>query len=158
MILSLMTQLGQAQTWRVQQERSGSAPLFEGENVMTGELFRLEDHIGTKIVLINFWADWCGACLLELPELADLQTEFVDELIIIGVAVDSDEDEVQDLYWEEELNYPVIMGNDELKRRFGGISATPTTFVIGLDGDFYSTIIGYRNYERLKAVIESVSN
>lgn len=134
-------------------ERSGPAPVFQGEDVLSGETIRLEDYRG-QLVLLNFWATWCGACLLELPELVDLREDYAGELEIIGIALDYSSDIVKGYLWDENVDYPVIMSTDEIERSYGGISSTPTSFLIDEEGEIVETIIGWRPYDVLADIMD----
>lgn len=134
-------------------ERSGPAPSFEGTDILSAETVRLEDYRG-RLLLLNFWATWCSACIMELPALIDLRDDFADDLQVIGIALDYSEDTVEGYLLDEGVDYPVILSTDKIERDYGGINTTPTTFLIDTDGQIVETIIGYRPYDVLAEVIE----
>jgi len=84
-----------------------------------------------KVVIVNFWATWCGPCRAEIPDLVALQEKYRDQLQIIGISEDEGGPEVvRRFVAEHQMNYPVVMSTPELERKFPGIGALPTSFVI----------------------------
>ena len=88
-----------------------------------------------KVVLLNFWATWCGPCRAEIPDLIALQQKYKDQLQIIGLTVDDDDAAtIQQVVAEERINYPVAMASPEVRLQYGGIAALPTSFVVDAQG------------------------
>jgi thiol-disulfide isomerase/thioredoxin len=88
-----------------------------------------------KVVLVNFWATWCGPCREEIPALLAIQEHYRDQVAILGLSIDTKPAaEVRQFAAEFKLNYPVAMSNEEIEKGFGGVSAVPVTFVIDPEG------------------------
>jgi thiol-disulfide isomerase/thioredoxin len=88
-----------------------------------------------KVVLLNFWATWCGPCREEIPDLIALQAKYKDNLQIIGISVDDDEaDIVKKVVLQTGINYPVAMASPEVRMQYGGVTALPTSFVLDAEG------------------------
>jgi thiol-disulfide isomerase/thioredoxin len=88
-----------------------------------------------KVVLLNFWATWCGPCRAEIPDLIALQQKYKDQLQIIGLTVDDDDTAtIKQVVAEEHINYPVAMASPEVRLQYGGIAALPTSFVVDAQG------------------------
>ena len=88
-----------------------------------------------KIVLLNFWATWCGPCRAEIPDLVELQNKYKDQVQIIGLVVDDeDQDAIQKFVAEFGINYPVALATDAMRLQYGGIPALPTSFVLDAQG------------------------
>jgi thiol-disulfide isomerase/thioredoxin len=88
-----------------------------------------------KVVLLNFWATWCGPCRAEIPDLIALQEKYKDQLQIIGLTVDDDDASViKQVVDETHINYPVAMASPEVRIQYGGIAALPTSFVLDAQG------------------------
>ena len=99
-----------------------------------------------KVVLLNFWATWCGPCREEIPELIALQNRYKDRLQIIGLVVDDDdENEIRNVISTEGINYPVASADPETRLAYGGIAALPTVFVINADGGVVQKHVGLFN-------------
>ena len=88
-----------------------------------------------KVVLLNFWATWCGPCRAEIPDLIELQQKYKERLQIIALTVDEDDpDVVRDAVEESGINYPVAMSSKEVRLKYGGIAALPTSFMLDTQG------------------------
>jgi len=96
-----------------------------------------------KVVLLNFWATWCGPCREEIPEMIKLQAQYKDTLQIIGASEDeAPPEQVAKFAQKAGINYPVIMASAQLEREYGGVDALPTTFVINTDGRIVQKNVG----------------
>jgi cytochrome c biogenesis protein CcmG/thiol:disulfide interchange protein DsbE len=99
-----------------------------------------------KIVLLNFWATWCGPCRAETPDLVELQKKYKDALQIIGLAVDVDEpEEVRKFADAFAINYPLAVAPLEVRMHYGGITALPTSFLLDADGRIVQKHVGLSN-------------
>src|SRR6267154_820587 len=88
-----------------------------------------------KVVLLNFWATWCGPCRAEIPDLIALQEKYAGKLPIIGLTVDEDDaGVVKEAVARTGINYPVAMTSPEMRMKYGGIAALPTSFVLDTEG------------------------
>jgi thiol-disulfide isomerase/thioredoxin len=109
---------------------------------LNGRKLELTDHKG-KVVLLDFWATWCGPCQIEIPGFVELQERYREQgLVVIGVAMDNSPEPVREFYREFRMNYPVAMGDERITEVYGGIVGLPTTFLIGRDGRIYARHVG----------------
>jgi thiol-disulfide isomerase/thioredoxin len=84
-----------------------------------------------KVVIVNFWATWCGPCRAEIPDLVALQEKYKDTLQVIGISEDeAGADVVKRFAAEHHVNYPVAMTTPEIEKLYPGISALPTSFIL----------------------------
>jgi thiol-disulfide isomerase/thioredoxin len=130
--------------------KSGPAPDFTLQS-LDGKSMRLSDLHG-KAVLLNFWATWCSPCKIEMPWFIELQKKYgAQGLQILGVAMDdSSKEDIAKFAKEMGVNYPVLLGKEEVGEAYGGVPALPETFFIGRDGKIVDKIIGLKG----KAEIE----
>jgi thiol-disulfide isomerase/thioredoxin len=99
-----------------------------------------------KIILLNFWASWCGPCRAEVPDLVELQTRFKDRLQVIGLVVDDDDtDAIHQFVEHFHINYPVTVAPAELRIQYGGIPALPTSFLLDAEGRVVQKHVGLRD-------------
>lgn len=113
-----------------------SAPDFTLQDA-EGKSLKLSDLRG-KVVLLNFWATWCGPCALEIPWFVEFQQQFKNRgLEIVGVSMDEDGwTAVKPYIAQHKINYHVLLGNDSVSQLYGGVDSLPTTFIIDRDGRF----------------------
>ncbi|HKS72352.1 MAG TPA: TlpA disulfide reductase family protein [Terriglobales bacterium] len=117
------------------------APDFELPQ-LTGQLLRLSSYRG-QVVLLDFWATWCGPCRQEIPHFVELQNKLGPQgLQIIGVSMDDTPDPVREFYQRYKMNYPVVMGNAKLGEQYGGILGLPIAFLIDRNGNIDRKHIG----------------
>jgi thiol-disulfide isomerase/thioredoxin len=96
-----------------------------------------------KVVLINFWATWCGPCRAEIPDLVALQDKYRDRLQVIGISQDEAPPAVVKRFAEEhKINYPVVMTTPEIDKLFPGISALPTSYIVDRDARVVQKHVG----------------
>jgi thiol-disulfide isomerase/thioredoxin len=122
--------------------KSTPAPDFTLE-ALNGGSMRLSDLRG-KAVLLNFWATWCGPCKIETPWLVELQNQYGPQgLQIVGVeAGDDGKEDIAKFVKDMGINYPILIGKDEVGDAYGGIPALPETFFIGRDGKIVDKTLG----------------
>jgi len=101
-----------------------------------GQSVSLADYKG-KVVLLNFWATWCGPCALEIPWFEEFEQQYKSRgFAVLGVSMDDDGwPAVKPYIAEHKINYRVLLGNDSVSQLYGGLDALPTTFIIDRAGN-----------------------
>jgi len=111
-----------------------------------GKVVHLSDYKG-KVVLLDFWATWCGPCRIEIPWFTELQRKDKDRgLEVLGVSMDDDGWEaVKPFLADVGVNYRVVIGDDKTAQMYGGVDALPTTFLIDREGKIAAVHVGLAN-------------
>jgi len=134
----------------------GEAPDFT-LNDMTGKPITLSQYKG-KVILLDFWATWCGPCAQEIPHFVELSKKYQDKgLAIIGVSIDEGgAAAVKPFIEEHKVDYPIVLGNADLEKSYGGIQGIPTTFIINKSGKVVDSFVGYRDIDVFEKKIQSL--
>jgi thiol-disulfide isomerase/thioredoxin len=112
-----------------------------------------------KVLVIDFWATWCGPCKLEIPGFVELQNAYGPKgLQFVGISVDDKLDQLKPYVAEYKMNYPVLqgLGHDDVQDAFGPIWGIPTTIVIGRDGKICKKHTGMAAKDRFEQEIKSL--
>jgi peroxiredoxin len=133
---------------------SGAAPRFSLVDV-NGKSVSLADFHG-KVVILDFWATWCPPCKREIPDFIKLQSEYGSKGVqIVGIALDQPT-KVKAFVKDNGMNYPVLMGTNEVAASYGGVEAIPTTFVIDKSGKIVVKFEGFRPKETFESQIKKL--
>ena len=137
---------------------SGEAPpageVPEGFALMDASAFNVNDYKG-RVLVLDFWATWCGPCKMEIPHLIELQEKYRDEgLTIIGITLDENPDkDVPPYAAEVGMNYVNVRGTDAMKSEYGVIGL-PTIVVYDRDGNEVMKRPGYIEKDQLEGIIK----
>ena len=132
------------------------APDFTLSEVGTGKPLQLSAMRG-KVVLLDFWATWCGPCRMEIPHFVELQKEYGPKgLQIYGVSMDQQGEAVVIPFAKNwKINYKLAIDSQgEAARLYGGIRSIPTTILIGRDGKVITGYVGYNPKEVFESAIK----
>ena len=119
-----------------------------------------------QVVLVNFWATWCDPCYIEIPWLIEMQQKYGTKgFTVLGVSMDEEGKSAVIPFLAKErfnvngqklpMNYPIVLGDDDIATKFGGLLGYPTSFLISKDGKEIKKIQGLIPYEELTKTIES---
>jgi thiol-disulfide isomerase/thioredoxin len=108
-----------------------------------------------KVVLLNFWATWCAPCQFEMPRFVEWQSRYgPDGLQVIGVSMDDDAAPVAELIRRRPVNYPIVMGDEQIGAAYGGILGLPVTFLIDRHGNIAARYKGETSLDALEHDIQ----
>lgn len=125
---------------------------------IAGKDVRLSQYKG-RVVLLNFWATWCGPCRREIPSLVALYRDYKDRgFVVLGVSVDSEVRLVKPFARVMKMNYPVLIGagRDELSDAFGPFIGFPTSVILARDGTVCVRHLGLASRSLLEQQISSL--
>src|SRR5579863_8299696 len=119
-----------------------AAPNFSLKDA-DGNPVTLADYRG-KVVLVNFWATWCGPCEAEIPWFIEFEKKYKDQgFAVLGVSMDDDGwKSVRPYVASHKINYRVMIGSPLVSDQFGDIESLPTSFVLDRAGRIASNHIG----------------
>jgi len=120
-----------------------------------------------KVVVVNFWATWCEPCRVEIPWMIGYQQKYADKgFTMLGVAMDEDGKTSVDPFIQSTkfdvggqqtaMNYPIVLGNDDIADKFGGMLGLPTSILISRDGKIVKRYIGLVNEADLEKQIKEL--
>jgi thiol-disulfide isomerase/thioredoxin len=120
-----------------------------------------------EVVLVNFWATWCEPCKVEIPWMIEFQQKYSPRgFTILGVSMDEDgkkaiqpflDKERFDVNGQQEaMSYPILLGNDIVAEKFGGILGLPTSMLFDRNGKKVRTIVGLVNHDDISKAIEGL--
>jgi peroxiredoxin len=123
----------------------------------SGAKVALADYKG-KVVLLNFWATWCGPCKVEIPWFVEFNKKYKDRgMAVVGVSLDDDGwKSVKPYLAEKKIDYMVVVGNDAVSKSYGDVDSLPTTFLIDQDGRIAFTHTGLVSKDTYEKEIQSL--
>jgi peroxiredoxin len=132
-------------------------PHFALPSAVDGSTIDSSNYHG-QTLLINFFATWCPPCKKEIPSFIDVQKEFGPQgLTIIGISTDDGGSQlVANFIKKMKINYPVVMGDSQTPRNFGGILGIPTSFLVNKKGHVVKRYDGYIDHKTLEQDINSI--
>lgn len=155
LLLFVIHRLGpQLSAWTGIGPVEGSTPayavtLFDGTRLTS-------DDLRGKVVVMNVWATWCPPCRVEIPALQALHEETAPDgdVVVLGLATDvAGQRVVEPFLADRSVTYPNGLLDSGTRRALGGITHTPTTYVIGPDGVVHHKVLGFFAPPAMRAAV-----
>jgi len=109
-----------------------------------------------KVILLDFWATWCGPCKIEIPWFMEFQQKYKDRgFVVIGISSDDPIEKLRPFVQEQKFNYTILqgLGRDDVHDAFRPIWGLPTTYLIGRDGKLCKKHMGLAPKDQLEKEI-----
>lgn len=126
-----------------------SLPMADGTII---ELNKLKG----KVIMVNFWATWCGPCVKEIPDFVELYNQYKDKgLEIVGISIDQKGwAVVQPFIKKHRIEYPIVLATPQFAGDYDNINAIPTTYIVNKNGYIVERLLGSRSKSMLEAKIK----
>ncbi|MBI3586999.1 MAG: TlpA family protein disulfide reductase [Ignavibacteriales bacterium] len=113
-----------------------------------------------KVVIVNFWATWCGPCVREIPDFVELYKQYKDKgLEIVGISIDQGGwAVVQPFIKKHGIQYPIVLATPQFAGEYGNIQAIPTTYIVDKNGYVVEQLLGSRSKSMLEAKLKPLFN
>lgn len=137
-------------------QKTKAAPNF---NLKTADGKALElKKLKGKVVVVNFWATWCGPCKAEIPGFLDVYKQYKPKgLEIVGISLDQQGWSVVKPFVDRySITYPVVVGDGSVAEAYGGIEAIPTTFIVDKQGNIVDRHVGYMDKKSFENMIKGL--
>lgn len=124
---------------------------------LTGDTLDQTVFTDNKLIMVNYWATWCGPCVSEIPDLIKISEEYADkDFAIVGVLTgDDDLDGAKKFIADEGMSYPVVTPEDFFLDHSDGIYAIPTTMFFDSTGkQIGDAVVGAKSYDDWKGLID----
>jgi peroxiredoxin len=113
---------------------------------LDGRQHRLVDYRG-KVVLINFWATWCGPCREEMPSIQELKNKLAGRpFVVLAVNLDEPESRIRKFLTQMKLDFPILLDPDRKVAKGWNARILPATFIVGPDGRVRYSLVGEINW------------
>jgi cytochrome c biogenesis protein CcmG/thiol:disulfide interchange protein DsbE len=150
-IFLIVIAIGFVTSAMAQQQKAANFSLKSAD----GTSYELSKYKG-KVVIVNFWATWCGPCRKEIPDFIEAYKKHKDKgLEIIGISLDQDGwARVTPYVKKSNINYPIVLGDEKVVENYGGIEAIPTTFIVDKNGNIADQHTGTMSLKQLEAKLK----
>jgi len=136
-------------------KNSGAAPDFTLKDT-NGKRVSLSDFKG-KVVVLNFWATWCGPCKVEMPWFQEFQKEYAGQgLVILGLVddVDAGKDTIAKVAEKAGVTYPILLADGKVQKAYGGVDVLPMSFYVDRNGVVVEETAGLGPKDEIEAHIK----
>ena len=112
-----------------------------------------------KVILLNFWATWCGPCKIEIPGFVELQNKYGDQgFQVLGLSIDDTPEQIRPFAEQFEVNYPMLIGLDreDFQEAYGPIWGLPVSIWIDREGTLCKTHMGIASKEDFEDILKAM--
>lgn len=123
-----------------------TAPTFQEEQLEGGQ-FDLAPHLTKKVIMLDYWSIYCVSCVQEMPHLAKIQTKFPNDLLVVGVDLDSFGSARVKKFVDNldfKIPYPIVVDKRRKVAGLYSVSVLPTTIIIDKKGKIIFYHVGYK--------------
>ncbi len=138
-------------------EESADGALEFSITTLTGETLDQTVFSDHKLIMVNYWATWCGPCVSEIPDLVQISNDYADKgFALVGVlSGDDDIEGAQQFIADQGMTYPVVLPEDIFLDYTNGMYAIPTTLFFDSTGkQVGNTVVGAKSYEDWTGLID----
>ena len=137
-------------------ELGAKAPHFSLTD-LSGKNVSLSDLKG-KVVILNFWATWCGPCRREIPDFINLYDRYKAQgFEVVGISLDqTGVDGVRQFVETNKMNYAVAMSDQDVQEKYGPIRSIPRSFLLDRSGKIVQDYVGMRTGDQFEGDIKAV--
>lgn len=135
------------------------APEFSLEGYAEGDSLALNEVLGKKVVVLDFWATWCGPCREAFPQLSELAEKFADrDVLFRAINLGEDREGIAEFLEQQELKLPILLDPEAESADKYHVSAIPQIVLIGKDGKVHVVLTGTSDKlkEQLTSDIEAL--
>jgi len=113
-------------------------------------------QLAGNVVVVNFWATWCGPCRAEIPGMLEIYSKYRGKgLEIVGVSLDRQGFSVVTPFVKRmKIDYPVVVGDGDLVAAYGNFNAIPTTFVVDRKGNIVGEHTGALTKQQFEQLVK----
>ncbi len=158
-LLFVLLQVSPAWSWFGSSKKKtadGMMPQFALKSALAGPDLKSEDLHG-KVLLINFWATWCGPCVEEYPDLMRLHETFASQgFSVVGISTDKSKSSVSKFVEKNGHVYPMVMASSSVVRDFGAGIGLPVSFLVDRTGKIIKRYYGPRSFEQFSTDVKGV--
>lgn len=159
-LLVLCMQAGDAWSWfggSKKKTADGMMPHFVLSSALEGGPSIKSDDLQGQVLLVNFWATWCGPCVEEYPDLMRLHENFAEkDFSVVGISTDQSKSSVRKFVEKYGHVYPMLMTTSAVTRDFGAGIGLPVSFLVDRKGKIAKRYYGPRTYEQFAKDIEAL--
>ncbi|MDP3448274.1 MAG: TlpA disulfide reductase family protein [Eubacteriales bacterium] len=137
-------------------EETGDALEFS-LTTLTGDTLDQTVFTENKLIMVNYWATWCGPCVSEIPDLIKISEDYADKgFVLIGVLTgDDDIDGAKSFIADQGVSYPVVLPEAFFLNHVDSIYAIPTTMFFNAEGEqINAAVVGAKSYEDWAGLID----